>query len=371
MIRRSKFESILHMTARRIKRIKAANITYLSLVPRGATQLGVLYKDDSGSVEVAGLAKSLGEGRLLAAVYVPDLEDAHGDFADDPKVIEQMAHTFLKNGAKLDVLHNEETLSKTSAFVAESFIIQKGDERFKDLKTLDGRSVDATGGWGAIIKIEDPQLQSLYADNRWNGVSMFGPAIVEYLSKSKEEPEMTPEEIAALVTKTVSGLKAELTTEVTNVVKSLIPAPPAKKELTVTYDPSKPDTLETAMTELRKQQIVELAKSVDFSDPQQVKEFSEKCAKLGVAPSGESKGSVNEQISALRKQIDALTKQATKDQKRSSQPSGDNNRNEGGNGSDDDEFVSDTKELSDKDAASVGTLLAKSINQRRGYPHAN
>lgn len=361
------------MPGRRIKRIKAANITYLSLVPRGATQLGVLYKDDSGSVEVAGLAKSLGEGRLLAAVYVPGLEDAHGDFADDPKVIEQMAHTFLKNGAKLDVLHNEETLSKTAAFVAESFIIQKGDERFKDLKTLDGRSVDATGGWGAVIKIEDPKLQSLYADNRWNGVSMFGPAIVEHVSKSKEEPDMTPEEIAKLVAQTVAGLKAELTTEVTQVVKSLLPKAPEERKVTVTYDPSKPETLETAMAEIRKQQIVELAKGVDFSDPQQSKAFADKCAKLGVSSAQQNKGGVTEQIAELRKQLETLTKQAAKDQRRSAQPTGDERRGNSGaeNPTDEEEFIENTKDLSHKDAVSLGKMLAKSLNSRRGYPHAN
>lgn len=194
------------------RRIKSADIRFVSLCPRGMNGLRTLYKSDGdgkgGTVTIEPLLKEcegfLEKGQLVAAVWVPDRADKEGDWADR-ETIEKMAHSFARNGLKIDLKHDERTLTVDQAYVAESFVIQKGDPRFSDLKDYDGTPVNAEGGWGAVFQIDDPQLRKEYREGKWGGVSMAGPALVV----DEDPPRPMVEKMRSLLDKDQIDMTAE------------------------------------------------------------------------------------------------------------------------------------------------------------------
>ena len=169
---------------KRKRQILKAKIGYISLCPAGANTIRTMYKSDDGNknIELQMLSKDMTEqGELTCCVYVPDLEDSQGDQAS-AAVIKDFAYDFAKNGGNIDIRHNEEALSKDDIFVAETLIIQKGDERFEGMEDYDGNSVDVTGGWGVILKVEDEELRKLYRSGDWGGISMGGMMLARDIS---------------------------------------------------------------------------------------------------------------------------------------------------------------------------------------------
>lgn len=163
----------------KVRRILKAKITHISLVPRGANRLPVIYKSDDSTFDLDTLIKAdMEKGEVLACVYAPEHRDSQGDIAD-AETIRSMAHDAARRGLQLDVRHDLKTLTKDQAYPAESFIIQKNDPRFADMKDYNGKAVDVTGGWGVLLKVDDPELRKAYREGKWNGVSMFGSAEVE------------------------------------------------------------------------------------------------------------------------------------------------------------------------------------------------
>lgn len=168
----------------RKRQILKAKIGYLSLCPAGANTLRTVWKSAEGDedVELQVITKEMTErGELICCVYAPNLEDSQGDRAS-AEVIKDFAYDYAKNGGNIDIKHNEEALSRDQIFVAESTIIQKGDPRFADMEDYDGDSVDVTGGWGVILKVEDGELQDLYRSGEWGGISMGGMMQVKDIS---------------------------------------------------------------------------------------------------------------------------------------------------------------------------------------------
>lgn len=160
------------------RRIKKANIKFISLVPKGANQLQPVYKSD-GSFKFDALHKfDDDKGELTSVVYAPNLRDSQGDIAD-ADVVKQMAYDYVSNGAHIDIRHDEKPLSKEKARIAESFIVQKTDERFHGWQDYNGNDVELEGAWATVIKIDDPDLRKKYRDGEWAGVSMGGTAVVE------------------------------------------------------------------------------------------------------------------------------------------------------------------------------------------------
>ncbi len=204
-----------------LRRIKSAVITTIALCRRGKNGMKTLLKAD-GTIQFETLVKAGGENELLAVIYAPDRPDDDGDFAEAP-VIKSMAHEYLRDHRNLDMEHDGKKLPNTAAYVAESFIVAKGDSRFADWKDYDGKLVgDLTGAWANVIKLEDPALQKAYREGALDGVSMFGRAAVEpvdtkaaakrvaeALGKAQDtqgDLNMTQEELKALF----SGFKAEI-----------------------------------------------------------------------------------------------------------------------------------------------------------------
>jgi len=186
-----------------MRRIKKVTVQQLSLCKRGKNRLPVLYKSEDGSAHLQAMVKALDDfdekGELLIVGYAPELRDVDGDIAD-ADLCREMGHSFMREGAKLDIRHDGNIIERQKAYVAESFTIQKSDERFANWKDYDGTPVDVTGGWGALIKIEDPALRALYKSEGWNGVSFEGPAIVV-----EEQPDW-----ANRLTKAVDFIKGKL-----------------------------------------------------------------------------------------------------------------------------------------------------------------
>jgi len=164
------------------RRITKATIKRISLCRAGANAFPVLYKADDSSVEISLLTKATNtfdeQGELLAVVYAPEIRDSEGDIAS-ASVIRDAMHEFAKSGEGVDICHEGAALPADKAYVAESFEIQKGDPRFLGFQDTAGAAVDVTGGWGIVMKIEDPELRTLYRSGEWNGVSMGGTGQVE------------------------------------------------------------------------------------------------------------------------------------------------------------------------------------------------
>jgi hypothetical protein len=161
------------------RRIKKAKINFLSLCPRGANQLPTILKDD-GTFTLQTLVKASEDfdvkGELLNVVYAPELRDSQGDIAS-AEVIKEAMYDSSKSGMNIDIRHNNVAVPKDKAFIAESFIVQKGDARFADFKDYTGKAVDVTGAWATVVKIEDAELKRLYKTGEWNGVSMGGSGV--------------------------------------------------------------------------------------------------------------------------------------------------------------------------------------------------
>jgi len=183
-------------TARR--RIKKARITHLSLCPMGKNRLPVLFKsdEDSGNLTLEFqtlLKEDQEEGTITAIVWPGEMPDSTGDVAS-VEVVKEMSYGFMRELASgeggLDLRHNLETIDPEDAFIAESFIVQKGDPRFIDMKDRDGDLVDVTGAWATVIKLDSEKLKNDYRSGEWNGVSMYGQALVEPVAKSEFDLDM-------------------------------------------------------------------------------------------------------------------------------------------------------------------------------------
>lgn len=175
------------------RKIKKAEISHISLCPKGANKMQAIYKSFEGldkecPVQISSLVKELEEGVIAAVVYSPDSPDADGDFASK-EVVKEMCYGFAANKGGVDIRHSFSEVPKDVAFVAESFIIQKADPRFSDIKDDEGKLVDCEGSWGIVLKIEDENLKKLYREKEWVGVSIGGKAEFEPVKKEKSEED--------------------------------------------------------------------------------------------------------------------------------------------------------------------------------------
>lgn len=177
------------------RRIKKARITHISLCPKGMNRLPVLFKsdDESGNLEVQFntlIKANEEEGTITALVWPAEMPDAMGDVAS-AEVVKQMSYSFMREMASgnggLDIRHNLETVDPADAYVAESFIVQKGDPRFSGMTNSDGQPVDAAGAWATVIKLDNEELRVQYRSGKWDGVSMYGQALVEPVAKSDDD----------------------------------------------------------------------------------------------------------------------------------------------------------------------------------------
>ena len=322
------------------RRLKKARIKFLSLCPKGANKMRTILKDD-GAFEVRLLSKGMDDnGELNAIVYAPEFTDSQGDFAS-ASVIKDMAYAAARDGVEIDVRHDGKGVGSKRAFVAENFIVQKGDTRFEDLKDYAGKPVDATGAWGVVIKIEDPELRKLYQEGGWKGISMAGEAEVEQekaddvvdrvmdaLSKRLETKNQTLEEDMPLSEEDLKKIEDQTTAIVTKVLEGFekskhIKAEDEKKKKNKSKvkkeapefegDPTKPEDVAKHVKALCRHK---LETSLDWSDAEAVAKHAEALAEL--AKSGKNDGGGDEN----KAEIEKLQAKITKLQSHSRQGSG-------------------------------------------------
>lgn len=160
-----------------------ASISFLSLCPMGANTIQTVYKSEEGkecSISLTTLIKGemTEQGEILAVVYAPDMVDSEGDTAS-AEVIKEFAYDFAVNGQGIDIKHDGDVLPTSDIFVAESFIVQKNDPRFEDTKDYEGNTIDVTGGWAVVLKVNNEDLRKQYRDGEWAGISMGGFMMVK------------------------------------------------------------------------------------------------------------------------------------------------------------------------------------------------
>jgi len=335
------------------RRIKSADVQFVTLCPRGANRLPVLYKSD-GHVEFDALHKFDEEtGELLAVVYAPEMRDVEGDIASR-EVVRKMAHSFARNGAAIDIRHDGKPVGKDRAYVAETFVIQKGDARFSGWKDYSGAPVDVTDAWGLLVKVDDPALRKLYRSG-WNGVSLFGPAELE-IEKSDPVPdagdlakrmsgesEMKPEDVQKLI--------AENNVTLLDSIKKMLPAaPPAEKPaekagVVIKFDPTDAKAVQAHLAKLE-------AEKVDWTNPDAVKAHLAKLeAEKGEKP---AERAADPEAEKLKKEIDLLNARLTKLAKSSTAPAADKAP------------VDPLKKEHDEQVA-AGKSVAEIANRQRGF----
>jgi len=202
-----------------LRRIKKAKITFISLCPKGVNKLPVIYKEEDNSLVLNPIVKAgddfTEKGELLVIAYPSEKVDSQGDIASKG-VVKAMAYDYMKCGGQIDIRHDGKALGRDQIFIAENFMVQKGDPRFSGLTDYEGNEVDATDSWGLVLKVEDENLRKLYNNGDWAGVSIFGSAefekpdgvnkaeqiLQDLISKmNPKEPEHTQEDIFMTITK--------------------------------------------------------------------------------------------------------------------------------------------------------------------------
>jgi hypothetical protein len=280
-----------------MRRIRKATIKAVSLVSRGANLMPVLYKADEGIAEFSTLSKVGSEGLITTVVYPRDYRDGQGDTADEA-VVKEMAYSHAREGFTLDVHHDGKVLKHDQAFVAESFIIQKGDERFKNWTDTKGQPVDVTGSWAQIIKVEDTELRKKLESGEIAGVSIFGPAVVtfekgdelerEFMRRMRGESSVDETKLATMLkaqTDAIGGLFEKLVKE----LKPAPAAPPSDETIKFEGDPANLADLQKHAAKLAR---AELVKSGALSDPAKLAEL----IKAQAPADDKNKGSTTEQL---------------------------------------------------------------------------
>ena len=304
--------------SKRKRRYTKLDIAFVSLCPKGKNGLPVVMKaatseSDRPMITIGTVAKATPEfdttGEILALVYVPELPDSDGDSAG-AGVIKEACSSFAKNGLNLDIRHNNMPISKDKAFVAQSFIVQKGDTRFEDVKLTDGTSVDPEGGWALSIKLEDKDLRELYKEKGWQGVSMFGYGTTEEVAKSESDGEALWERLLkSMKEHFVKHGHTEGEDSMTDQEKKDFAELVATSTATAVAKAMKPDaeTDEEKVERLKKE--AEASKGeVDLTDPKAVKEHI-KQLKLKKAIEGLDPNDPE----ALEKHLKALEAEVSKD----------------------------------------------------------
>lgn len=364
----------------RRRRIKAAKITHISLVPRGANRMPVIYKADSQMLDLDMLVKAgedfMEKGELTAIVYAPESRDSQGDIAS-ADVIKEMMYDAARDGVEIDLRHDGAALNKDQAFVAESFIVQKGDPRFDGIKDYEGNAVDPTGAWGVVMKIDDPVLRQKYRDGEWNGVSMGGTAVVES-EKSADDVErvlagmakllnggdsdtntegdfdMDAKELAAALKESNDSLAKSIVDGVKEAITEVLPS--KKQDDAATND--KPE-------ETKKQEIPAPIFKGDPTNEEDVLNFQKKLAlhKIRTETDWSDPASVGEYLAKMaefKEEFGDIEPEQTPKSRRTAKTSQPVNKGESP------DFVAEGVSKEDMDCFSVGSEIAKWANEQRG-----
>ncbi len=226
-------------------KLKDLSISFLSLVANPATGKGLTLKSDNPAERPTVFDLVVKNDEMMRAygiVYAPDQVDAHGDTADADTIRRAQAE-FMREG-RLKNIDTEHSFNAELAYVAESWLVRKGDPLFPG---------EPEGAWAVGIQIGDPDLWRQLKAGDLTGISLAGVARMEpqpndppaslYTEKSApgwfrawlkaltgadhppttEETEMDDKAIQGLVRAT---LKAELPGAIAEALKAAGSTPP-------------------------------------------------------------------------------------------------------------------------------------------------
>lgn len=271
-----------------------------------------LYKAD-GTVTFDTLTKASDDaGELTAIIYAPEHPDTD-DHVADTAVIKDMAYHFQKEGGQIDIRHNGQVVDKDRAYVAESFIVQKGDPRFLDYKDDEGNPVNTEGAWATVTKIDDPKLRQLYRDGEWNGISMQGTGVMSVEKSDEAAPSWFSKFLKAVGidgpprntnSTEVDDMKIE---EMEALLKAQTEALLKGKEVKTAeikkedeIDLTDPKAVQELATKLAKE---ELRKNFDLTDVKAVQELATQLAKADEDRLAKAEANDSDEVKQLRAQL--------------------------------------------------------------------
>lgn len=271
------------------------DVEFISLVKRGANRLRALYKSKDGSTFEAVCLQKFDEekGELLNVVYAPEQRDSQGDIASAEVIKRAMERAARKGGPKIDVNHDGEDVGREKAFVAQSFLVDAGDTRFKNWANDAGQPVNLAGAWATVIKIEDEELRNLARTGEIGAVSLGGTAVVvddEEKAKSRSKG-MDWDKLGQIVTEKVEAAVAKTA-----------PEPQAKEEAsTYEVDLTDPAAVEKHLQNLK---LAKLADGLDMENPEDVATYLAKLKELKGEETVEAKADDDqEEVEALKAKL--------------------------------------------------------------------
>lgn len=114
------------------------------------------------------LVKRNEEKRLVyGIVYEPWVVDAHGHWAQ-PHVIEEAAHTYLRNSSFVDIMHQED---HEDVYVVESYIAP--------VDFIFNEQPISKGAWVMTIKVNNPVVWEAIKVGKLNALSLHGYGFLE------------------------------------------------------------------------------------------------------------------------------------------------------------------------------------------------
>lgn len=155
-------------------RLKNARVLFISVVKDPATGRQFLFKSGDGQPvfdQSFTIRKADDETLTLYGIAYPagspDRVDAHGDFATSEDV-RAMAEDFMRTGRVIAGVDRDHDYRPIDAFVAESWIVRKGDPLFGDPAD--------EGAWAVGVKIGSKALYDEFKNTGYRGFSIAGTA---------------------------------------------------------------------------------------------------------------------------------------------------------------------------------------------------
>ena len=348
----------------------------------------VIYKAD-GAFDMEMLLKAADDfedkGEVLGVVYAPEARDTQGDIAS-AAVIKELMYDAAQRGEDIDVMHDGKALAKEQIFVAERFLVQKGDERFADFKDYEGKSVDVTGAWATVLKIKDATLREQFKKGEWNGLSMGGvadlalekddsladrvvSALVDKLELNTEDDDMKPEEYKTLMAENNTVLAEAIGKSVAESIAKGASKPDDKddadkggkddadknKAPVFKGDPTKAEDVQKHQDALV---AFELQKDVKWDDPASVKDYQDKLAKLKEDADADADKNKPEAVKKLEAELAESQGKLDKELGKSNQG--------GGEAGKDQITIPDGMTKEDADLYALGSKMSKSQNEATG-----
>ena len=156
----SKTQRSTHMP----NRLTNLQVEFISLVEAPANGKSLILKNGELEARVFQLLKTDDELQVAyGLVYAPEEVDAQDDIADSA-TIRRAAYEFMRK-RRTDAVDVEHGFSAINAFVAESWIVQKGDPMFSEL-----------GAWAVGVRVDDIDIWRRLKKGELTGLSLAGIA---------------------------------------------------------------------------------------------------------------------------------------------------------------------------------------------------